>query len=128
MSSFTCISCRVLFESADYQREHYKTDWHRYNLKRKLVELQPVTEDEFKLKVAFQTKKKDEQWNENNNNDKRNDKDNHKGKDNRKSELEKNGQEKEKYDKTFEEESEDDESDIDKELYNDNFDDCNDSD
>jgi len=60
MANYTCITCRVLFEDADIQREHYKTDWHRYNLKRKLVELQPVTEEEFQQKVAFQTKKKDE--------------------------------------------------------------------
>ena len=60
MVNFTCITCHVLFQNADFQREHYKTDWHRYNLKRKIVELQPVTEDDFKQKVAFQTKKKDE--------------------------------------------------------------------
>ena len=60
MANFTCLTCRVLFEDADNQREHYKTDWHRYNLKRKLVELQPVTEEEFQQKVAFQTQKKDE--------------------------------------------------------------------
>ena len=60
MASFTCITCHVLFEDADFQREHYKTDWHRYNLKRKIVELQPVTEEQFQEKVAFQTQKKDE--------------------------------------------------------------------
>ena len=41
--SFTCISCHVAFKEANIQREHYKTDWHRYNLKRKVVELPPVT-------------------------------------------------------------------------------------
>jgi len=60
MVNFTCITCHVLFQNADFQRDHYKTDWHRYNLKRKIVELQPVTEDDFDKKVAFQTKKKDE--------------------------------------------------------------------
>lgn len=41
--SFTCISCHVAFKEASIQREHYKTDWHRYNLKRKVVDLPPVT-------------------------------------------------------------------------------------
>ena len=60
MANFTCLTCHVLFEDADNQREHYKTDWHRYNLKRKIVELQPVTKEVFKQKVDFQTQKKDE--------------------------------------------------------------------
>lgn len=41
--SFTCISCHVVFKEANIQREHYRTDWHRYNLKRKVVDLPPVT-------------------------------------------------------------------------------------
>ncbi len=36
MASFTCISCHVAFREAAVQREHYKSDWHRYNLKRKV--------------------------------------------------------------------------------------------
>lgn len=63
MSSFTCISCRVVFQSADLQRGHYRTDWHRYNLKRKLVELPPITEDDFRLKIEFQTRQKEEKIN-----------------------------------------------------------------
>lgn len=63
MASFTCISCSVLFQNGDLQRDHYRTDWHRYNLKRKLVELPPITEDDFKLKIEFQTKQKEEKVN-----------------------------------------------------------------
>jgi pre-60S factor REI1 len=33
---FTCLNCRVGFPTAVAQRLHYKTDWHRYNLKRKV--------------------------------------------------------------------------------------------
>lgn len=51
MSAFTCITCRVIFLDGETQREHYKTDWHRYNLKRKIAELQPVTAENFKLRV-----------------------------------------------------------------------------
>ncbi|XP_033639240.1 zinc finger protein 622-like [Asterias rubens] len=49
--SYTCISCRVAFANADLQRAHYKSDWHRYNLKRKLAEMVAVTAEEFKQRV-----------------------------------------------------------------------------
>uniref|UniRef100_A0A1I8P8T1 C2H2-type domain-containing protein n=1 Tax=Stomoxys calcitrans TaxID=35570 RepID=A0A1I8P8T1_STOCA len=51
MSNFTCINCSVKFASADIQREHYKTDWHRYNLKRRVAELPPVTAEDFQSRV-----------------------------------------------------------------------------
>ncbi|GAB6022356.1 hypothetical protein CHUAL_006476 [Chamberlinius hualienensis] len=51
MSSFTCISCRVAFQNGEIQRAHYKTDWHRYNLKRKVSELPPVTAENFQQRV-----------------------------------------------------------------------------
>ena len=54
MSLFTCITCRVAFADADLQRAHYKTDWHRYNLKRKVAELPPVTADNFQQRVLAQ--------------------------------------------------------------------------
>nr|CAG4637013.1 EOG090X06E3 [Ceriodaphnia reticulata]SVE72941.1 EOG090X06E3 [Ceriodaphnia reticulata] len=52
--SFTCISCHVAFKEANIQREHYKTDWHRYNLKRKVVDLPPVTAEAFQQRVLEQ--------------------------------------------------------------------------
>lgn len=54
--SFTCITCRVAFKDADLQRAHYKTDWHRYNLKRKVAELPSVTAEEFQRRVLQQRK------------------------------------------------------------------------
>uniref|UniRef100_A0A0A9ZIZ0 Zinc finger protein 622 n=1 Tax=Lygus hesperus TaxID=30085 RepID=A0A0A9ZIZ0_LYGHE len=57
MSQFTCISCRVAFADADIQRQHYKTDWHRYNLKRKVVNLAPVTAEDFSQRVIHQRQK-----------------------------------------------------------------------
>lgn len=54
MTTFTCISCRVAFKEAEIQRLHYKTDWHRYNLKRKVAELPPVTSEEFQRRVLNQ--------------------------------------------------------------------------
>lgn len=51
MSVFTCIACRVVFADGATQRAHYKTDWHRYNLKRKVADLPPVTAENFKQRV-----------------------------------------------------------------------------
>lgn len=53
-SSFTCLNCSVRFPNAEAQREHYKTDWHRYNLKRKLAELPPVAIEEFERRILQQ--------------------------------------------------------------------------
>ncbi|KAJ6661419.1 hypothetical protein lerEdw1_015048 [Lerista edwardsae] len=54
MASYTCITCRVAFKDADIQRAHYKTDWHRYNLKRKVADMPPVTAENFQERVLAQ--------------------------------------------------------------------------
>lgn len=54
MASYTCISCRVAFTDGDVQRAHYKTDWHRYNLKRKVADMPPVTAENFQDRVLAQ--------------------------------------------------------------------------
>nr|XP_033791129.1 zinc finger protein 622 isoform X1 [Geotrypetes seraphini] len=54
MASYTCITCRVVFTDADVQRAHYKTDWHRYNLKRKVADMPPVTAENFQERVLAQ--------------------------------------------------------------------------
>lgn len=54
MPVFTCITCRVSFADSEIQRKHYKTDWHRYNLKRKVAEMPPVTAEVFQQKVIEQ--------------------------------------------------------------------------
>jgi len=40
--------------AAELQKAHYKTEWHRYNLKRKVAELPPVTAENFKERAAAQ--------------------------------------------------------------------------
>ena len=54
MPMFTCITCRVAFVDADLQRAHYKTEWHRYNLKRRVAELPPVSSEHFQERVIAQ--------------------------------------------------------------------------
>lgn len=51
---FTCVTCNIAFDNSDLQREHYKTDWHRYNLKRKVAELPAVTVHDFNDRLKLQ--------------------------------------------------------------------------
>lgn len=53
-AQYTCLSCQVIFANAQLQRSHYKCDWHRYNLKRKVAALPPVTAEEFQQRVLAQ--------------------------------------------------------------------------
>lgn len=43
----SCSFCKTEFSDVSKQREHYKLDWHRYNLKRSLSGRDPLTEDQF---------------------------------------------------------------------------------
>ncbi|KAE8225236.1 hypothetical protein CF319_g1984 [Tilletia indica] len=49
---FTCLSCNVAFPNAPDQRTHYRTDWHRYNAKRRVAQLPPIRQDVFQQKVV----------------------------------------------------------------------------
>ncbi|CCE78113.1 Piso0_000727 [Millerozyma farinosa CBS 7064] len=49
---YTCNSCQLAFKEAVDQRSHMKTEWHRYNLKRRVAQLPPIDEDSFNTKVA----------------------------------------------------------------------------
>ncbi|XP_045626058.1 cytoplasmic 60S subunit biogenesis factor ZNF622 [Procambarus clarkii] len=52
MATFTCLSCHVAFSDGDGQRDHFRSDWHRYNLKRKVAELPPVSRETYNERVA----------------------------------------------------------------------------
>ncbi|XP_003942957.3 cytoplasmic 60S subunit biogenesis factor ZNF622 [Saimiri boliviensis] len=54
MATYSCITCRVAFCDADMHRAHYKTDWHRYNLRRKVAGMAPVTAEGFQERVRAQ--------------------------------------------------------------------------
>ncbi|XP_053570578.1 cytoplasmic 60S subunit biogenesis factor ZNF622 [Bombina bombina] len=64
MASYTCITCRVAFADPDIQRAHYKTDWHRYNLKRKVADMPAVTAENFQERVLAQRAVVEEQTKE----------------------------------------------------------------
>lgn len=48
---FTCNTCQVAFRTSDLQRTHMQSDWHRYNLKRKVASLPPLASEVFAEKV-----------------------------------------------------------------------------
>lgn len=50
--NYTCGACWIQFTSTKDQRSHMQTEWHRYNLKRKVADLPAVDEKTFNDKVA----------------------------------------------------------------------------
>jgi len=48
--AMTCMTCQIKFTDAELHRTHFKGDWHRYNLKRKVAELPAVSLEEFEVR------------------------------------------------------------------------------
>ncbi|KAB8346219.1 hypothetical protein FH972_023264 [Carpinus fangiana] len=48
---YTCNTCQVAFKGSEMQRGHMQSDWHRYNLKRRVASLPPLTSEIFNEKV-----------------------------------------------------------------------------
>ncbi|KAI9736543.1 MAG: hypothetical protein M1818_006054 [Claussenomyces sp. TS43310] len=48
---FTCNTCQVAFRNSELQRGHMRSDWHRYNLKRRVTSLPPIASEVFTEKV-----------------------------------------------------------------------------
>ncbi|RZC34749.1 ankyrin repeat and zinc finger domain-containing protein 1 [Asbolus verrucosus] len=51
-NSLACSYCQIQFDHVTQQREHYKLDWHRYNLRQSLLQKPPIGEEEFVEKTA----------------------------------------------------------------------------
>ncbi|XP_053184725.1 ankyrin repeat and zinc finger domain-containing protein 1 isoform X2 [Scomber japonicus] len=47
-----CSACRCSFTNREEQMEHYKLDWHRFNLRKKMAGMPPVTTEEFEKKTG----------------------------------------------------------------------------
>ncbi|CAL1673203.1 unnamed protein product [Lasius platythorax] len=50
IKDFTCITCHIMFTNSEAHKVHYKSEWHRYNLHRKVSELPPITLEAFEQK------------------------------------------------------------------------------
>lgn len=55
LTMYTCVTCGLQFEDSNAQKSHMKSDWHRYNLKRRVAQLPPIDEQTFDLKIAAVT-------------------------------------------------------------------------
>ncbi|KAL2633031.1 hypothetical protein R1flu_004510 [Riccia fluitans] len=51
MPGLACNACNAEFPDETVQKAHYRTDWHRYNLKRKVAGVPGVTEGLFNLRL-----------------------------------------------------------------------------
>merc|ERR1711937_1053493 len=57
---FKCITCCVQFDNIEDYRAHFQSEWHCYNLKRKVAGLPPVTKIDFEeRKAVAEQKQKD---------------------------------------------------------------------
>ncbi|XP_038202236.1 zinc finger protein 622-like [Arvicola amphibius] len=54
MATYSCNTCRVAFFDAEVQRAHYKSEWHHYNLRRKVANMAPVTAEGFQERLLAQ--------------------------------------------------------------------------
>ncbi|KAL2263613.1 hypothetical protein VTK26DRAFT_5975 [Humicola hyalothermophila] len=48
---YTCNTCQVAFRNSELQKGHMRSDWHRYNLKRRVASLPPISSEVFTEKV-----------------------------------------------------------------------------
>jgi len=42
-----CTTCQIAFEFFEEHKSHYKSEWHRYNLKQKIRNRQTIDEPKF---------------------------------------------------------------------------------
>ncbi|KAL7634114.1 UNVERIFIED_CONTAM: hypothetical protein RMT77_015442 [Armadillidium vulgare] len=58
----TCLTCEVIFHDANLQIKHFQTEWHKYNLKRKVAELPPLKVEQYNERIlALKTKEEEAQ-------------------------------------------------------------------
>jgi len=53
---FSCLTCNIVFNKKEIRDDHYKSEWHRYNLHRKLANLPPITLDKFETRIIANEK------------------------------------------------------------------------
>ncbi|KAG2199590.1 hypothetical protein INT47_012190 [Mucor saturninus] len=52
-TNLTCNTCAISFNEREEQRTHFNTDWHRYNIKRRVVlDVKPVSLEEFEILLS----------------------------------------------------------------------------
>ena len=52
-SKYCCVNCEEDFEEEEAYIAHYRSEHHRYNIKRKLIGLPPLGLANFQLRTVF---------------------------------------------------------------------------
>jgi len=50
MATLFCSNCKITVQNDEFMKEHYKSEFHRYNIKRHLVNLPSITLEQFEKK------------------------------------------------------------------------------
>ena len=46
-----CVTCEYACEDVNDQAQHYKSDWHRYNLRRRVRDMPSISLEDFELSL-----------------------------------------------------------------------------
>jgi pre-60S factor REI1 len=46
-TAYSCVNCRLNFDEESNYKLHYKSEHHRYNVKRRLIGLMPLSYEEY---------------------------------------------------------------------------------
>lgn len=57
-STLLCNACQYTITTADDRTAHYRTEWHRYNIKRRVAGLQPINQSLFQQQIQLLNNKK----------------------------------------------------------------------
>ncbi|CAD2090001.1 zinc finger protein, putative [Plasmodium vinckei lentum] len=89
--TYNCYTCNIQIYNYSFFRYHFKSEWHKYNLKRKLLNLSAINELTFNEKVSNLKKIEDGNEKEKNKKDKNGSSNDHKKKENNKNKNNNNG-------------------------------------
>ena len=52
LTGMFCLSCEINFSDETEHKNHYRSEFHQYNLKRKMVNLPAISEERFKKSIS----------------------------------------------------------------------------
>ena len=52
LTGLFCSTCETMYPDVKQHQTHYKTEFHKYNLKRRMVDLEPISIQFFEKKKA----------------------------------------------------------------------------
>ena len=52
-SLYTCVNCQLTFPHEEDYKQHYRSEHHRYNIKRKLIGLPPLSLNDYTIRITI---------------------------------------------------------------------------